>query len=293
MKLIQEALNSRDEQIKKIAITFPQRGSRTRLIEFVKRNADDALTRHLIERKGDKILLEKLAELAGLAETPARIEVYDNSHISGTNMVGAMIVAGAEGFRKSAYRSFNIRDAKQSDDYGMMREVMTRRFGRAIEHDVDKDGDEWPDLILIDGGLGQLSSVTEILTDLNILDDVPVMAIAKGVDRNAGREQFFMNGREPFQLPFDDPLLHYLQRLRDEAHRFAIGAHRAKRTKQIGQSILDDIPHIGAKRKKALLLHFGSAKSVQEAGVDDLMKVGGISESIAATIYSYFHETKS
>jgi excinuclease ABC subunit C len=292
MRLIQDALNSRDEQIKKTAISFPMRGSRTRLIEFVTRNADDALARYMIERKGDRILLEKLAALCGLEDAPSRIEVYDNSHISGTNMVGGMIVAGVEGFRKSAYRKFNIKDAKKSDDFGMMREVITRRFGRAIENEVDKNSDEWPDLILIDGGAGQLSAVTEILRELNIEQDVPVMAIAKGPDRNAGREEFYMNGRTPFQLPFDDPLLHYLQRLRDEAHRFAIGTHRARRTKQIGQSLLDDIPNIGAKRKKALLLHFGSAKAVQEAGLDDLAKVEGISGELAAQIYAYFHETQ-
>lgn len=290
MKLIQEALNSKDEQVQKIFITNPQRGSRTRLIDFVKRNADDALTRHLIAKKGDAILLEKFAELVGLPAPLQRIEIYDNSHISGTNMVGGMVVAGPDGFRKSAYRKFNIRDAKKADDYGMMREVMMRRFAKALANEVDKESDEWPDLILIDGGAGQFSSVMQIIQELNIEDDVFVLAIAKGEDRNAGRETFFMKDRAPFQLPIDDPLLHYLQRLRDEAHRFVIGAHRVRRTAQIGQSVLDEIPNIGAKRKKALLLHFGSAKAVQEAGLDDLMKVEGISESIARSIYNYFRE---
>lgn len=292
MKLIQDALNSREEQGKKTSISYPMRGSRTRLIEFVSKNADDALMRHMIERKGDRISLEKLAGLCGLEDIPQRIEVYDNSHISGTNMVGCMVVAGPEGLRKSAYRKFNIKDAKKSDDFGMMREVMMRRFGRAIENEIDKDSDEWPDIILIDGGAGQFSAVNEILRDLNIEDDVIVMAIAKGPDRNAGREEFFMKDRDPFQLPFDDPLLHYLQRLRDEAHRFAIGTHRARRTKQIAQSVLDEIPNIGAKRKKALLLHFGSAKAVQEAGLNDLAKVEGISDELASQIYAFFHETR-
>ena len=290
MKLIQEALNSRSEQKIKTMITNPQRGSRTKLIEFVKTNADDALTRHMIAKKGDAVLLEKIAALFELPKSPHRIEIYDNSHISGTNMVGAMVVAGADGFRKSAYRKFNIKDAKAADDYGMMREVISRRFGKAIENNIDKEGDEWPSLILIDGGAGQYSSVMQIINELNIKDDVCVVAIAKGEDRNAGRETFFMEGRAPFQLPIDDPVLHYLQRLRDEAHRFAIGAHRTRRTMQIGHSRLDEIPNIGAKRKKALLLHFGSAKAVQEAGIDDLTKVEGISLSTARLIYEFFRE---
>ncbi|PZP56918.1 MAG: excinuclease ABC subunit C, partial [Micavibrio aeruginosavorus] len=204
---------------------------------------------------------------------------------------GAMIVAGPEGFRKSAYRKFNIKTAAKSDDFGMMREVITRRFSRALSDEVDKQGEDWPDLILIDGGLGQLSAVQEILKELNIEDDVCVASIAKGPDRNAGREKFFMPGKDMFQLPVNDPVLHYLQRLRDEAHRFAIGAHRTRRIGQVGVSVLDEIPGIGANRKRALLNHFGSPKAVQEAGLPDLERVDGISRSVAQKIYSFFHQT--
>lgn len=292
LKLLESALSSRDFQPRRVYISVPSRGTRVRLTEFARRNAEEALQRHLTERKGDAALLEGVAKLFALDEPPRRIEVYDNSHISGTNMVGAMIVAGPEGFRKNAYRKFNIRSADKADDYGMMREVMTRRFGRAVEEGVERSGDEWPDLVLIDGGLGQLSTVGKALEEIGVASDVVFVGIAKGEDRNAGREQFFVPGREPFQLPFDDPVLQYLQRLRDEAHRFAIGAHRTRRTMQIGRSLLDDVPGIGAKRKKALLLHFGSAKGVQEAGLADLEKVEGISREVARKIYSYFHETR-
>lgn len=291
-RLLTEALSSREFQSRKIELGQPQRGLKTRLIDFVVRNAEDALQRQLTERKGDDLLLEGVAKLFGLEDKPQRIEVYDNSHISGTNMVGAMIVAGPEGFRKKAYRKFNIRTAAASDDYGMMREVMTRRFGRAVEEGVDRDGEEWPDLVLIDGGLGQLNAVQEIIDGLGLNGEVNLVGIAKGEDRNAGREKFFVPGREMFQLPINDAVLHYLQRLRDEAHRFAIGAHRTRRTGQISQSRLDDVPGIGAKRKKALLLHFGSAKSVENAGLADLEKVEGISSEVARKIYSYFHETR-
>ena len=289
--LLEEALSARDFQKRKVQLAIPSRGERKRVLDFAIRNTEDALQRHLIERKGDKSLLKNVADLFGLDEAPERIEVYDNSHISGTNMVGAMIVAGPEGFRKSAYRKFNIRDAQKSDDFGMMREVISRRFGRAISEEVDRDGEDWPDLILIDGGLGQLNAVCEILKELNIDDQVNVASIAKGPDRNAGREKFFIPGKDMFQLPIDDPVLHYLQRLRDEAHRFAIGAHRTRRIGQIGVSVLDEIPGIGANRKKALLLHFGSAKAVQEAGLADLERVEGVSKSVAKKIYSFFHQT--
>lgn len=284
--LIQEALSTREN--KKIIITAPQRGIRKQLTEFVLTNAEDALVRHLVARAGDALLLEGVANLFGLDESPKRIEVYDNSHISGTNQVGAMIVAGPEGLMKNAYRKFNIKTAAEADDYGMMREVISRRFKRALdENDTDEN---WPDLVLIDGGQGQLNAVMEIVRELGIADDLVIVGVAKGEDRNAGRERFFMEGKEPFQLPVDDAVLHYLQRLRDEAHRFAIGAHRSKRIKQIGESPLDDVPGIGAKRKKALLLHFGSAKAVAQAGLSDLEKVDGISREVALRIYNHFHD---
>jgi excinuclease ABC subunit C len=206
-------------------------------------------------------------------------------------MVGAMIVAGPEGFIKKAYRKFNIRQAKNADDYGMMCEVMRRRFSKVERQEGDAKGEDWPDLILIDGGLGQLNAVGTCLEGLGIAGDLSFVAIAKGEDRNAGREKFFMPAKDPFQLPINDPVLQYLQRLRDEAHRFAIGAHRTRRAMQIKQSLLDDVPGIGAKRKKALLMHFGSAKAVQDAGLNDLEKVDGISKEVARKIYSYFHET--
>lgn len=290
-ELLEEALSARDYQKRKVQILQPERGPRKRVLDFAIHNTEDALQRHLVERKGDKALLKNVADLFGLEDLPERIEVYDNSHISGTNMVGAMIVAGPEGFRKAAYRKFNIRTADKSDDFGMMREVISRRFGRAITEEVDREGEDWPDLILIDGGLGQLNAVREILKELNIEDEVNVASIAKGPDRNAGREKFFIPGRDMFQLPIDDPTLHYLQRLRDEAHRFAIGAHRTRRIGQVGVSVLDDIPGIGANRKRALLLHFGSAKAVQEAGLQDLERVEGVSKSVAKKIYSFFHQT--
>ncbi len=291
--LLEEALSAREFQSRKVQISLPERGPRKRVIDFAVNNTEVALQRHLIERKGDKALLKNLTEMFALDDLPQRIEVYDNSHISGTNMVGAMIVAGPEGFRKSAYRKYNIKTAAKSDDFGMMREVMMRRFGRAVSEEVDREGDDWPDLILIDGGLGQLNAVLEILKELDIEDDVKVASIAKGPDRNAGREKFFIPSREMFQLPINDPVLHYLQRLRDEAHRFAIGAHRTRRIGQIGVSVLDDIPGIGANRKRALLNHFGSAKAVQEAGLADLERVEGVSKAVAKKIYAFFHETKN
>ena len=223
-------------------------------------------------------------------DVPKRIEVYDNSHISGTNQVGAMVVAGEEGFQKNAYRKFNIKSADKSDDYGMMREVMTRRFSRALKENVDKASEAWPNLLLIDGGKGQLSAVTETLEDLGVFDDVTVVANAKGPDRNAGREQFFMKDKDSIMLPLNDPTLHYLQRLRDEVHRFAIGAHRTRRKGDIQKSPLDGIPGIGAKRKKALLLRFGSGKDVAAAAIEDLRQVEGISATMAETIYNYFND---
>jgi excinuclease ABC subunit C len=228
-------------------------------------------------------------KLFALDELPQRIEVYDNSHISGTEAVGAMIVAGPEGFMKNEYRKFNIRrqDMTPGDDYAMLREVLTRRFKR-LQEQASEDDSKTPDLVLIDGGAGQVSAATQVFADLGI-QNIPYVGIAKGPDRNAGRELFFLPGKEPFQMPENDPVLHFLQRLRDEAHRFAIGAHRNKRSKTMQQSELDAIPFIGPGRKKALLLHFGSAKAVAAAGMEDIQKVEGISKSTAKVIYEHFH----
>lgn len=281
--LLEQALGQRRDGRLDICCA-PKRGARARLSEFAMRNARDALAQETLKTSTGKKLLEGVAALFGLEESPERIEVYDNSHISGTNMTGAMIVAGPEGFRKNAYRKFNIKTADASDDYGMMREVMQRRFRNT------DDRADWPDLVLIDGGQGQLNAVTETLAEMGIAGDLRVVSIAKGPDRNAGREKFFMTGRDMFQLPVNDPVLHYLQRLRDEAHRFAIGAHRTRRSMQIGASPLDGVPGIGAKRKKALLHHFGSAQEVARAGLKDLEKVEGVSKAMALKIYSYFHE---
>ncbi|HPD83169.1 MAG: excinuclease ABC subunit UvrC [Alphaproteobacteria bacterium] len=287
--LLEEALTTRRDR-GRVEILKPSRGKGKRVIDFVMRNAQDALKRHLIERAGEVKYLEAVGEIFGMDEAPKRIEVYDNSHISGTNMVGAMIVAGQEGFHKNAYRKFNIKEAKAADDYGMMREVMTRRFTRALKDGVDTNSEDWPDLLLIDGGKGQFGVVKETLEELGVYDDLTVVAIAKGEDRNAGREEFIMEGRAPFQLPVNDPTLHYLQRIRDEVHRYAIGAHRTRRKNDISKSPLDQITGIGAHRKRALLLHFGSAKEVAKAGIDDLRKVDGISEAIAEKIYNFFNE---
>ena len=285
--LIEDAFASVDG--KRVTITKPQRGKRAKLMEFVVHNAKEALMRHEAMNAGQQKMLRGVAELFDLADVPERIEVYDNSHISGTNMVGAMIVAGPEGFNKSSYRKFNIKTADAADDYGMMREVLSRRFKRALKELDEGNKQNWPDLLLIDGGLGQYNACKEVLEELGIFDDVTMVAIAKGPDRDAGREKFFMEGRGMFQLPVNDPVLHFLQRLRDEAHRFAIGTHRAKRQKQMVTSPLDEIAGIGAKRKKALLAYFGSAKAVSAAGLDDLEKVDGISRSVAQKIYDHFH----
>ncbi|MCB9983346.1 MAG: excinuclease ABC subunit UvrC [Rhodospirillales bacterium] len=285
--LLEEAFASKAAH--KVGIAKPQRGGRKRVVDFARRNACEALARNLVEKAGEAKLLKCLADLFGMDETPSRIEVYDNSHISGTNMVGGMIVAGPEGFNKSAYRKFNIRTAEASDDFGMMREVMERRFKRALKEHLDMDGAEWPDLLLVDGGKGQLSAVAQVLEDYGVLDALTVVAISKGPERNAGREQFHMIGRASFQLPVNDAVLHYLQRLRDEAHRYAIGTHRARRQKEIAASPLDGVPGVGTKRKKALLAYFGSGKAVTGASVKDLQKVEGVSKSLAQAIYDHFH----
>jgi excinuclease ABC subunit C len=274
----------------KVTLIVPQMGDKKRLIEHARKNAEEALARTLSESSEQAKLLKRVAELFGLADAPKRIEVYDNSHISGSHAIGAMIAAGPEGFLKKTYRKFNIRNLQSAgDDYAMMEEVLTRRFRRLIDEDPTRQSGMWPDLLLIDGGAGQLSKVQGVLNELG-LPDVSIVGVAKGPDRNAGKERFFMPNREPFSLPMDDPALYYLQRLRDEAHRFAIGTHRAKRTKAIGQSGLEDIPGIGASRKRALLHHFGSAKAVAGAALDDIARVPGISVSVAKKIHDYFRE---
>ncbi len=286
-KLLEEAFTSRSKF--KVKITKPKGGIRGRVLSHVKTNAAASLERHEAERAGEEKVLRGLADLLGLESLPRRIEVYDNSHISGTNMVGAFVVAGPEGLRKSAYRKFNIKQAEASDDYGMMREVLTRRFARAMKSDPDMAGNEWPDVVLIDGGQGQFNVAADVLANYGLLEMVKLVAIAKGEDRNAGREKFFTADKKSFMLPPNDPVLHYLQRVRDEAHRFAIGAHRTRRKMDMTRSPLDEIPGIGAKRKKLLLQYFGSAKAVGEAGIPDLMKVEGVSRAFAQKIYDHFH----
>lgn len=287
--LIEEALSSHSGH--KVELHVPQRGTKRDLVEYAVTNARDALRRRLAEAASQQQLLQGVAELFGLDAPPQRIEVYDNSHIMGRHAVGGMIVAGPEGLRKNAYRKFNIKgeDLVPGDDYGMMREVLTRRFQRLLKEDAeDENAADWPDLLLIDGGKGQLAAVMQVMQELGV-EDVPVVGIAKGPERNAGREQFFLPGREPFMLEPRHPVLFFLQRLRDEAHRFAIGTHRTKRAKDQIKSPLDEIAGIGAARKKALLLHFGSAKAVSRAGLADLEAVPGISEAVAKRIYDHFH----
>ncbi|GAB3452872.1 excinuclease ABC subunit UvrC [Insolitispirillum peregrinum] len=286
--LVCAALNLRAGR--KVDVTVPKRGPRTKAIAHALTNAREALGRRLAESSAQNTLLVAMAELFELDGPPQRIEVYDNSHIQGTNMVGGMIVAGPEGFNKSAYRKFNIKDptVTPGNDFAMMREVLTRRFTRAQKEDPDRDRGQWPDVVLIDGGQGQFNVAKAVLDDLAI-DDVTLIGIAKGPDRNAGRETYFSEGREPFTLAHNHPVHYFLQRLRDEAHRFAIGSHRARRSQDISRSPLDGLPGIGPKRKKALLHAFGSARGVAEAGLTDLQQVDGISESLAQTIYDHFH----
>ena len=283
--LLELALSERADR--KITVLKPQRGEKARIIEMALKNATDALGRKRAETASQAKLLLGVAEAFDLESPPERIEVYDNSHIQGTNAIGAFIVGGSDGFSKRDYRTFNIKDAdtEPGDDYAMMREVFRRRFSRLLKDDQLI----WPDLILIDGGKGQLSAVTETLEELGALGRVPLVSIAKGPDRNAGREVFFMNGRPSFMLPPRDPVLYYLQRLRDEAHRFAIGTHVARRKKQMKSNPLDGIAGIGTKRKRELLAHFGSAKGVKSASQDDLARVEGISEKLAEVIYDYFN----
>ena len=330
--LIAEALSIKAGS--KVALYRPARGSKRKVLDHALTNAREALARRLAEGASQRRLLEGVAATFGLDQSPARIEVYDNSHISGTNALGAMIVAGVEGFDKSAYRRFNIRHAADpkapdaaapvdapsvdappaglpvavvsqagmaeapaepwaeaftpGDDYGMMREVLTRRFGRALREDPERQGPGWPDLVLLDGGAGQLSAARVVMAELG-LDDIAIAAIAKGPDRNAGRERFFLPDRTPFSLDLKDPVLYYLQRLRDEAHRFAIGGHRARRERALGRSELDEIAGIGAARRRALLHHFGSVRAIARAGLSDLERVSGISRTVAKKVYDHFH----
>lgn len=342
--LLAEALARKSEH--PVDLQVPQRGAKKRLVDHAANNAKAALSRRMAESATQRKLLQGVADLFNLPDPPRRIEVYDNSHIQGTNAVGAMIVANAEGFDKKSYRKFSIKGslatkilptyplirlprasrdpvlAKQEetnldsrwrgnddgggksstettaaqtlprynpgDDYAMMREMLTRRLQRLLDEDPERKTAQWPDLLLIDGGLGQLHSVLSVLNELG-LTDIAVVGIAKGVDRDAGHEKFFLPGREAFTLPPNDPVLYYLQRLRDEAHRFVIGAHRQKRTNAISATPLDDVPGIGAIRKRALLHHFGSARAVTQAGVDDLRKVTGISAAMAQKVYGHFH----
>ena len=275
----------------KVALSVPQRGDRRRLMDQAKRNAIEALERRLAESTTQAKLLREVAELFDLPEPPDRIEVYDNSHIQGTNALGAMVVAGPEGFRKGQYRKFNIKgnEAATDSDVGMMREVFRRRFARAQAEDPDRDGGEWPDLVLIDGGKPQLNAAKAVLEDLGI-EDVCMVGVAKGPHHGReGREVFHMlDGRE-FQLPVNAPVLFYLQRLRDEVHRFAIGAHRDKRSKAIGASPLDEVPGIGPARKKALLMHFGTGRAVRNASLEDLKKAPGVSAGVAQQVYDFYH----
>ncbi|MEX5727806.1 excinuclease ABC subunit C [Rhodovulum iodosum] len=287
--LMAQALSERAGR--KVAIAVPRRGEKLDLVAGATRNAKESLGRKLAESAAQGKLLAGLAEAFALDAPPRRVEIYDNSHIQGTNAVGAMVVAGPEGFVKSQYRKFNIKgdNLTPGDDFGMMKEVLSRRFQRLLKEDPDREGETWPDLLLIDGGAGQISAVAQIMGDLGV-EDIPVVGVAKGIDRDAGKEEFHRPGARPVALRRNDPVLYFVQRLRDEAHRFAIGAHRQKRAKAVGATPLDEIPGVGATRKRALLTHFGSAKAVARAGLADLKAVDGISDSLAETIHGFFHE---
>ncbi|WP_296390910.1 excinuclease ABC subunit UvrC [Reyranella sp.] len=272
----------------KVEIRQPKRGDQKDALDQAVTNAREALARRMAERGTQRQLLDGVARVFALDGPPERIEVYDNSHIQGTAPIGAMIVAGADGFLKNAYRKFNIKsEGAAGDDFAMMREVMSRRFGRALKENPDRDEDHWPDLVLIDGGQGQLEAARQVMSELG-LDDIAMVGIAKGPDRDAGRERFFMPGKAPFALEPRDPVLYFLQRLRDEAHRFAIGTHRTRRAADITRSALDEVPGIGAGRKRALLNHFGSARAVAVATLDDIKTVPGISDALAQKIHDHF-----
>ncbi|MBT8155315.1 excinuclease ABC subunit UvrC [Epibacterium ulvae] len=286
--LMTEALS--DKAGRKVEIMVPQRGEKTELVAGAVRNARESLARRMSESATQAKLLRGIAEAFGMEKPPARIEVYDNSHIQGTNAVGGMIVAGPEGFMKNAYRKFNIKgeDLVPGDDFGMMKEVLHRRFSRLLKEDPDRDKGMWPDLLLIDGGAGQVSAVAEIMAEHGV-QDIPMVGVAKGVDRDHGKEEFHRLGQRPFALQRNDPVLYFVQRMRDEAHRFAIGTHRAKRAKSMAANPLDDVAGVGSARKRALLKHFGSAKAVTRANLLDLKAVDGISEALAERIYDHFH----
>ncbi len=287
--LMQDALS--EKAGRKVEIFVPQRGEKQELVAGALRNARESLARRMSESATQAKLLRGVAEAFDLDTPPERIEVYDNSHIQGTNAVGGMIVAGPEGFMKNAYRKFNIRgdDLTPGDDFGMMKEVLTRRFTRLLKEDPDRDKGHWPDLLLIDGGAGQVSAVHEIMVEHGV-EDIPMVGVAKGVDRDHGKEEFHRIGQRAFALKRNDPVLYFIQRLRDEAHRFAIGTHRAKRAKAVGATPLDEIPGVGSARKRALLTHFGSAKAVSRANLADLRAVDGISAGLAQKVYDFFHD---
>lgn len=286
--VLAEALGTLAER--KVVISVPQRGQRRRLLDQATRNAAEELDRRLAETTTQARLGRELAELFNLSAPPERIEIYDNSHIQGTNALGAMVVAGPQGWIKGAYRKFNIKRSATTpgDDFAMMREVFDRRFTRALDEDPDRVHGEWPDLVLIDGGKGQVSAAGVVLAGLGI-DDIPYVGVAKGPDRNAGRETFYLPDGREFTLPPNNALLFYIQRLRDEAHRFAIGAHRAKRTKAMGTSPLDEVPGIGPARKKALLMHFGTARAVRNASLEDLQRTPGVNAALAQQVFDFFH----
>ncbi len=287
--LMQDALSQKAGR--KVELAVPLRGEKAELVGFATRNARESLARKMSETATQAKLLTGLADAFDLDGAPRRIEVYDNSHIQGAHAVGAMIVSGPEGFIKSQYRKFNIRgeDLTPGDDFGMMKEVLRRRFRRLLKEDPERLGDNWPDLLLIDGGAGQVSVVAQIMAEEGV-QDIAMVGVAKGVDRDAGKEEFHRRGERPFALRHNDPVLYFVQRLRDEAHRFAIGTHRAKRSKAIGATPLDDIAGVGAVRKRAILAHFGSAKAASRAGLADLKAVKGISAKVAETVYDYFND---
>ena len=279
-----------DRAGRKVEVMVPQRGEKSELVTNATRNARESLARRMSESATQMRLLEGVAEAFDLPTTPRRIEVYDNSHIMGTNAVGGMIVAGPEGFVKSQYRKFNIKGTEitPGDDFGMMKEVLTRRFARLLKEDPDRQSEAWPDLLLIDGGAGQVSAVAQIMAEMGV-EDIAMIGVAKGQDRDHGKEEFHRTGQRPFALRMNDPVLYFLQRLRDEAHRWAIGTHRAKRAKSAMSNPLDEIAGVGAARKRALLTHFGSAKAVGRAGLADLQAVEGISAAMAQKVYDHFH----
>ena len=294
-ELLEEAFSMKARTVdgrRVVTIELPQRGPRRALVDHALTNAREALGRRMAESSAQGKILDEVCEAFGLEGRPERIEVYDNSHIQGTNAVGGMIVAGPEGFRKTQYRKFNIRgeDLTPGDDYGMMREVLRRRFGRLAKEEEAGEEVERPDLVLIDGGAGQLAEAVAIMAELG-LHDIPVVGVAKGPDRDAGLERFFIPGKPPFMLPLKSPALYYLQRLRDEAHRFAIGAHRTRRSMDIKKNPLDEIEGVGPGRKKALLHAFGSAKGVGRASVVDLVKVEGINQALAERIHAFFRKS--